>query len=607
MKCRHARRALRLRADEELCLKDELALEAHVADCSRCAALERSLLLLDEAWADLPEPVLDRVDPEAAAEAVCARLAQAPTRRRRAAWIGWSALAAASLLLAFIVIRLASREPDQEVAPREPLARGEQAPTPREPARPQPSIAEAPIAATTERGSTDFDSARLAEVRAELAEDLLEFGGDLAADASLEARESFATLVDLETVRLRRELWPVRRLIEGLAVEGEPAVGRAALHYLGVRGDRRSPGPLREALHDPARARVAVEALHTLGEAGIEGLDEALSLPWAREAALAALARDSDSEALELLAKEYARGHEQQEQQAPATAWVPAHLAAAGAPGLVRLIELHSGGALGDARFVELTRVTEGAAEWLTERLASNELESAPSVLLAAAHVVPEEAAYWLSTHLHDRRHAALCRELLPQVEGPPAVFALIAAINDARLDSEELVELTRRTLELDAERFVPIVGVRDSGSAKARVELVALLLEVPSAAADAPLLAALGDSALPLELHIELALRMGALEDAAARDALLALFERCGLAERRLAAACLIALWRSTGEDVLTLALDGASQRTRRNLLSILRRRGASERMTPSIYKLARELKPFLSERDSATRRSST
>ena len=219
----------------------------------------------------------------------------------------------------------------------------------------------------------------------------------------------------------------------------------------------------------------------------------------------------------------------------------------------------------------------------------------------------PELAAGWLVEHLHDREHGERWLQLLPRVTGPATVNALLAAADDPRLDSEALVDLTREALERDSWRFVEVTAGRRGVKPDGRRELVALLLEVEAPGAVTPLVTALEDTELPLELRIEIALHLGEHGTPEVAGALLGRFERCEASERRLAAACLIGLWRLEGEATLLAALDEAPRRTQRNLLSILRRRGRDERLTPSIYKLARELKPFLSERDSANRRSST
>lgn len=84
MRCREARALLQRAADGELALEDRLALDAHVAECERCAPLARRLEELEHAFARFPEPPVDSLDLDAQVRAVRARIAgDARTERTR--------------------------------------------------------------------------------------------------------------------------------------------------------------------------------------------------------------------------------------------------------------------------------------------------------------------------------------------------------------------------------------------------------------------------------------------------------------------------------------------------------------------------------------------
>ncbi|MBK7874286.1 MAG: zf-HC2 domain-containing protein [Planctomycetes bacterium] len=103
MRCRDARSALHRAADGLASIEERLELDAHVAECERCAPLARRLEELELAFARLPEPPVESLDVETQVRAVRARLEQEsvaarPTPASRSAW--WLAAAAALALAA---------------------------------------------------------------------------------------------------------------------------------------------------------------------------------------------------------------------------------------------------------------------------------------------------------------------------------------------------------------------------------------------------------------------------------------------------------------------------------------------------------------------------
>ena len=609
MSCSRTRRALELRADDALSLEGELRLLAHLASCERCRALEERIQLLEEAWTLLDEPALEHLDVEAAVHAVRSAAASpapptAPSRWRRSGpWLAAATAAALVLVLTRSAPQADSSAERNEVdaPPAAQLVRESLTPSPAA-ETPAPSVAvvaeSAPSASDRER-----DRDRLAGARAAVRTILERAGQGMDAESSQEAVTSLVLSVDEDAAQLRQSGWPLVRLVEGMVDDEDLVVAGAACLYLGRQGDSLSARIVGRALQRADLAPLVVRALLDLGPLGRPALAPAVEAPLTRAQVLAGLQQAEDEGALELFARAYLTSASQAEESDD----LLTPLAAAGPAGLERLAALHATGALEDETYQALVRATEGAADWFAAKIPSARRQDLRSVLLGAASVAPDAAASWLEQHLHDRSTQLLTRELLPRVEGRACVEVLLRLAQDPRLSSAELAELTTASLVLDSERFVRAASPTSSFGASGRRALADLLLAVEERESLGPLVQLLASPELEDSVRAEIAVRLGGQGVDGALPALVQTFDACSAAQHHLAAACLLAVAREGGEEAASLLLDHCSRRTRQNILSLLKRRPPSERTSSSIYKLARELKSSLSERDRDTQRASS
>lgn len=611
MNCRRSQRALRQRLDETLQLDLELRLQSHLADCARCRAFDARAQALEEALVRLPEPPVERLDVERALQAVrVARVARVPATtvarpwRRVAAVVVGSAAASFALWIAL----------SEDTRSREQLADSERVtPTEVTPAPEPPTLVEAelsplaPVEASTSQLAPEqvLDVERLAAARTEVRERLSVLGASLELDATPEEVEAFAQLFELDTLALRRGDWPVRRIVEGSLSLDDLAVASAAARYLGARGDSSSLRHLRAALQREELAPVAVRAMIDLGPTGVESLGLALTVPEARDMAIIGLVRMGNRPAAEQLA----RGYEASlNGESGADAELLDALAQLGTPALPELLALHAQGSLDQYGYHAALENIDGAEAWFTERLEAGDLEHPRSTLDGIGTLAPGVALSWLEGNLHERRYRELTRELLPIVPGSATVACLARLHADSRLSSADLADMTTRALLFDAARFVTAASEHGPGSVNTRETFLELALAIDDERAVMPvLLVSVADAELAESARAEAALRIGVSDNSDALPVLQEVFAMCTSSERQLAAACLIGIARIGGDDALNVVLDGGPRRPNKNIRSLLQRREAGERISPSIYKLARELKPFLSARDQANRRTSS
>ena len=209
---------------------------------------------------------------------------------------------------------------------------------------------------------------------------------------------------------------------------------------------------------------------------------------------------------------------------------------------------------------------------------------------------------------LHDRRRRDFARRELPLVAGEQTVAAGLRLHSDARLGAEAFQALVRDALEADARRFARygeslIANGRDDEG----TTLAEILVEADSPrATDAAVLLA-GHAKLERTLRQALVQAIGDHGGEGEVAPLTELSRTLGADDRLLAAACLLAIARLGGDPACEAALEGASRRFTQNILSLLNRRKAGERTYPSIYRLARELKPLLEDRDRVNWRTSS
>lgn len=603
MSCRKARRALRKRIDERLPIEVEFQLDAHLERCTACRAAEARALQLEEALARLPEPATERLDVEHSVQVIRARIERkgggGRTEPAGRPWplVRLAAAAAALILVGFLLFELSGEEDPGPTGPPENVAGGAPEEQPEGPAPREDELAAQDSA---------VDRERLEATREKVRALLTECSGELPEGATRDEAVAFAELFDGRTARLRRQEWPVRRIVERMLEKGDLAAARGAARYLGVRGDSRSR---RQLVHSLERAEVAAASTRALGDAGAEGLEglgAALARREVRALALEGIARVGGEEAAATLAEVLLEETAANEGLLTPSEDLLATLLELGEHAVEPLIELGERGWLSRE---ELFRAMEGLAgieSYFDQQLAWRSRKVPTELVLAGAvRFAPDSALSWCIDELYDRRCGELATLFLPRIPGELTVDALIGLRSDARLGSAELEQMTTVALEVDGERFARQAGFLIDREQKDDATGLAELLLAANHPGTGETLTLLASPPL-LDPAIRQAAVLAVGEWGAESDlpALLELFATLGTGDRYLASACLISIEALGGETACRSALAGVAARPTQNILSLLHRRKASEGKNPSIYKLARELKPILADRARDNRR---
>lgn len=650
MKCRQARRATERRIDGELGLERGFELEQHLESCTSCRTDWEHLRELDEGLARLAEPPQQGPDLDAMLarlredrEAPVQELAGNSNRLRRVARIVLP-LAAASALAAGLLWNREAADGGEFVAPNTELAGGQRAQTDSQ-VGPAPSVDGArestlPVAiesANSESANSESTNSELADIelpQAELAQaehaqataapaepidnQLLERARDevrtqlIAAAVPFRAGDidvqQFASALDDNTRSLKQLGWPVLRIVERLLTDDETQTAGAAARYLGVRGDRSSVRQLALALEQPAVASEATRALADAGPRGIDGLALALASPAQRELACQLLVASNLPQAGAALAATFVAEERERQGEASSDDLVES-LVAMGPLAVPALLELGEEQHLSREQLVSALESIPSAGSLLVIELQTTGLsrQAQRTRVQCATSLVPASAASWLQARIHDRPWREFVREQIPQLAGTAAVDALIELNADSRLSSDDLSALVEHTLELDVRRFLTAIEDHRQISDGKWYEVLGVQLVAAQTPLALPAVRELlGTHSVTDELQRELVLYLGEHGDLDDLALLTRLFDACAEDERMLAAACLVAIEGVGGTDALNTALLGTDARTQSNLLHLLRRRKAGTRTTPSIYKLARELRPMLRARATDTRTSS-
>ena len=603
MSCRKARRALRKRIDERLPIEVEFQLDAHLERCAACRAAEARALQLEEALARLPEPATERLDVEHSVQVIRARIEKpgegmrgAPAGRR---WpiLRLAAAAAALILVGFLLFELAGEENPGPVDPPENVAGGAPEERPEGPAPREDELAAEDSGVNRERLEATRE-----EVRALLAE----CGGELPEGATRDEAIAFAELLDERTARLRRQEWPVRRIVEGMLESDNLAAARAAARYLGVRGDSRSRRQLVRALDRAEIAAASTRALGDAGAEGLEGLGDALAHREVRAIALEGIARIGGEEAAATLAEVLFEEAEASEGLLTPSEDLLATLLELGEHAVEPLIELGERDWLSREELFATMEGLAGIESYFDQQLAWRSRKVPTDLVLAGAvRFAPDTALSWCVDNLYDRRRGELAALFLPWIPGELTVDALIGMRSDARLGSAELEQMTTLALEVDGERFARQAGfLVDRERKDDATELAELLLAASHPGTGETLTILASPPLLDPAIRQAAVLAVGEWGAESDLPALLELFATLGPGDRYLASACLISIEALGGETACRSALAEVAARPTQNILSLLHRRKASEGKNPSIYKLARELKPILADRARDNRR---
>lgn len=613
MACRSARRAILRRVDGDLPIEAELELDAHLAGCPACRRVEERAMRLEEALVRLPEPATARLDVEGAVRRIRARMeardgAYEAARGRRVPIARLAAAAAAVLLLAALWHQGRAKEDDSPERDATTEVAGAVDVVP-EPARSAESVAGG--GSHAEKEGVPFDRSRLEAAREEVRALLASSGEALPGGATREEALAFAERFDEGAARLRASEWPVRRIVEGMLESDDLAAARAAARYLGVRGDTRSRRALTLALsvETPAVVEAATRALGDLGADGLEGLRVALAEREVRALAIEQIITVGGAEAADALSETLIEEVEAKGGSLAPSEDLLAALQGLGEPAVLPLLEIGERGWLERDEVLRALEGIDGAGLALERRLAEESRGGQGELALAcAARLAPDAALAWCLEHQDDPRRGQLALRHLPEVPGVEVVDALLALADRARLSGAELERLTARALERDAARFArraeELVGERDDARA---TELAELLVAADAPGAGEALAVLASYERLEPALRQAAALAVGERGDASLLPRLTGLFATLGPGDRYLASACLISIRALGGEDACRGALEGVADRATENILSLLLRRRTSEGRNPSIYKLSRELKPILADRERDQRRTSS
>lgn len=603
IRCRSARRAIELALDDRLSLNRRFQLEEHLEACADCRELSVRTQRVEDALLSRPEPPAERVDLERSVAAIRVRLEPVVEEAAPAKSASPRVLVGLLTVAASTVLILALQESTPTVettsTQREPnleaVASNIELPESAEPGQAPPP--EEPL-----------DHERLARTREAVRRQLLEASAGLEPDASREQVEAFAELFDVSTVALRESEWPVRRLVERLLESEDDATASAAARYLGLRGDSASFARLARNFERPLVARAATLALCDAGEAGIPGLGIALALPAQRGLALGFL-REQDPELVAPVLAERLAEECREDPLAATSRDLVQSLVALGDPGLDSLFELYVEESLTVDALLAALEGDPASARWIREALDEGTRGRDFDRLLDLATVLsPEEQVPRLLELLDDRRWRSTALDHLPRVSGRAGVLGLLRISDDSRISSDELIAMSRMALAQNAVRFAHVAeDLADAGDHASLATLAELVLAADTPDGLEPALALAQRPELHSSVGQNLLLSLGQWGSDSEVATLVDLFARFGFEDRHLAAACLISLHELGGDSAVRLALDDLDSRTTTNILHLLRQRGAERRTNPSIYKIARELRTFLGERNFDSWRTSS
>lgn len=612
MLCRTARRELQLRSDDRLSFERELALGVHLETCSACRAFEATLERIDESLARWPEPASERIDLDAAWSAIRTRIEPAPMETPAAAppargtWI-----AAASIVSALVVGALAWRAFDahrsaadsRTIAPRI-VESGVTTP----PALP---TGEAPNhVAPTESvvaSAEPIDPQRVIAAREFLLAALTSVEPRPRPDASIREVREFAMAVD-EELRAGGS-WPWRRMAERLLREEPAEVADIAARYLGIGADRLTVTALASALDRVECCEAVALALRDAGAATHPAIAAALRDPSRFAAASSAVAVLSASERAQVFDVAL-RGLPVQDRAANDIDALIVALADTGPEALPALLEACAREDLSTARLAEVLRARAWAADelvaaaWRARRSATGEL-----TLQLAAQVAGLASLDALEDQIVRSGLRAAALHAMSSVGGSEA-FVRIASLHSAGyVDFDSVDRALHALTDTDplATRAAVLSGIEESlvrgDPAPARV-LAGWVLSLETSAAIPALQLVASDARFEDELRHDALLAIGELGGPDDAESLITRFATYQSRDKRLAAACLIAIHALGGDAAAERALSNADPRSTRSVLTTLKR-GSRRDRERSTHRLARALVPLLDEQAAAEGRS--
>ncbi|MFT7484802.1 MAG: hypothetical protein ACI9F9_000646 [Candidatus Paceibacteria bacterium] len=611
MNCRHARSAILHRIDGSLKLEVGFALDQHLDTCESCQLQWERSQELEEALVQMQEPALASLDVEAAVTRIRQNAQAQPSvnhwrrNRERVA----CAIAAGTLfsLATFWIKAPLQLDQEEVVLEHSPATEQLQVDDPAQPEQIEP--AELEVASVRPEDSLDDKLLKRArqEVRTAL---LLEVSALQERTVDLAA---FASRFDESANGLRRLGWPVLRLVEHALADEDVQVASAAARYLGLRGDRSSLRHMEDALERVELAEQITLALGDAGKGGLAGLAVALARPEQRSLASELIVRMRSEQASHVLASAFATERAASSGTESGSDLL-ASLVAMGDVSLPALMDLGQREVISVPDLCELLMELPGAGSMLANALNADQPSGRKSRervqirLRCAAIVVPDMAAQWMLAHVHERSWREFVLEQLPTLKSTALIDAIVQLDGDSRLSTQELDRLVRDSLRSNPRSFTQAIAYRVQGSSPEwQRSLAERLVAADTVAALAPALGLIHSFQLKDNLRSDLITLVGEYGSVDNLLQVQTVFENCTEDNRSLAAACLVTIERLGGPSAVSEALQGADSRSLSNLLHLLRRRQAWKRTAPSIYKLSRELRPFLRARDLNTKQTSS
>jgi len=612
--CRRSRADLYLRTDDRLPFERGLALDAHLEQCADCRALAATLEQIDESLVRWPEPASERLDLDAAMSKIHARIGQFEEETVPVRAVFWHGTplrlaAAAALIIAITGFYLLREDTNAERAlPRDSMDVAES--VPQDPS--QDAVAQLPSVESDSHGqvqesapqvgSEPIDRQRVRDARELLHAALLAASDELPAGASSDEALAFAAALDVE---LRGSgNWPWRRMSERILSDKNPRAARAAARYLGVRADRMSIAALAESLEREDLAREAALALRDAGATDHPALADALRDSARYGFALAALVDAQPATRAQLIASALEELPEREHAASQAQSLLAA-LADTGSAALPYLLEASVRGDLNTDELVALLDTREWAADALLDAAVGTRRGDADELALTVcARIAGDMCIDTLTAKLTNDSLRSAALDGFVALASPAAFGELVTLHSAGRLDFDEADTALHALAESNSDAAA--VALTDaleasemlgSPATQRRVAEWVLSLETSGAVPALRILASAGAIDPELRRGALLAIgELGALDDL---EWLIESFRNLGPRERRLAAACLIAI-HSLGEEAAALrALDGAPDRAVRPILNVLRRSQRRDREL-STHRLARALVPVLAEQES-------
>ena len=581
--------------DGRLTIEERFLLEDHLAACCECNARFARATALQEQLQRWPEPPVERREVERAVSAIRASIAEGgtrgrlpmPSRRRRLAAIAAVVIVGGAAALWAAWTRDGNGDRETERGPEVVVGAGQ-------PERPQAGrdlplpteerVATAPAPSLGE--GDELDPLRLDAVRAQVRDRL---GAAFAGFSDGDDPRPVAARFDDVSRDLRRAEWPVLRLVEDMLSDSDAAVVRSAARYLGVRGGRTAVVRMGATLETSPAREALVRALGDLGAPAVPALAEALRMPDVADLALLALERIGGGEAAEAIEAEVRRAADDPDRRE----MLLRRLAAIGPPAIESFLRLAEAEPADASSLLRHLDVVDGADEEFARILRESGRRYSVSLLLeGAVRLQTASALAWVAELSEDYRHRDAALSCLERWDGPEPFDVLLEMDARGAVPDEELLHTLGELIDRDPVRLHVLVEERLADRRTSEVEhILDLLLATENPwAGESLAYIALSDLLSPAARQWA-ALAVAEFGMAADAERLRAGMSGIDPSERRLLAACLIAVYVHLGPDGASRVLEELTARSSPRVLSALSSVDSSATGAVGLHRVARAL----------------